>query len=342
MACASPITASPRRLLIVEDEGVVALDLREALEELGYQVVGTAASSDEAVQQAELCRADLVLMDIRIAGLADGIETATLLRERFQLPVVYLTANADARALARALETEPAGYLVKPYNYRTLRTTIEVAFRRHASELALREAHERERRQFERRTAAAMELADQLRREATIDALTGLYNRRHLEHAMAREICLGEREHLAVGVILLDLDRFKQLNDTFGHPAGDTALRAVANLLRERLRVYDIACRYGGEEIVVIVPGASTFAAWSLAEQLRVAIAQLAVTHAGDVLELTASFGVSSFPRHGVEAGVLLEAADAALYRAKAEGRNRVVSAPSAAPAADDEGDRVP
>src|ERR1041384_3940772 len=163
---------SQRRLLVVEDERIVALDLRGALEDLGYTVIGTAASSDEALRTADESRPDLVLMDIRIAGASDGIQAASLLRSRYQLPVVYLTANADQATLERALATEPAGYLVKPYNHQSLRTTIEVASR---------EAHAREKAELEEQSRKASKRARRLRREATIDPLTGLYNRRHLE-----------------------------------------------------------------------------------------------------------------------------------------------------------------
>lgn len=321
------VPLTQRRLLVVEDERIVALDLRGALEDLGYTVVGTASSSDEALRTAEARRPDLVLMDIRIAGASDGIQTASLLRSRYQLPVVYLTANADAGTLERALATEPAGYLVKPYNPQSLRTTIEVALRRHEAALAEREAHAREKAELEEQTRKASKRARRLRREATVDPLTGLYNRRHLEQVMKREMSFAQRGGHAVSAILVDLDRFKQLNDSLGHAAGDAALRAVGQFLRSRLRAYDIACRYGGDEIVVIVPGADAAAAIALAEQLRSGIEQLAVSDGGETLALTASLGVASFPQDGMTIGALLQAADAALYRAKAEGRNRVAHA---------------
>jgi diguanylate cyclase (GGDEF)-like protein len=317
---------SQRRLLVVEDERIVALDLRGALEDLGYTVIGTAASSDEALRTADERRPDLVLMDIRIAGASDGIQAASLLRSRYQLPVVYLTANADAATLERALATEPAGYLVKPYNHQSLRTTIEVAFRRHEAEQAQRQAHEREKAELEQQTRRASRRARRLRREATIDPLTGLHNRRFLEQVMKRELSFAQREGHAVGAILVDLDRFKQLNDSYGHAAGDAALRAVGQFLRSRLRAYDVACRYGGDEIVIIVPGADTADAIALAEQLRAGIEQLGLGDA-DGAPLTASLGVASFPHDGATAEQLLAAADAALYRAKAEGRNCVARA---------------
>jgi len=326
------LVTAPKRLLIVEDERIVALDICGALKALGYAVVGTAASSEEALRIADQERPDLALMDIRIAGLGDGIHTASILRSRYQIPVVYLTANADAATLARALDTEPAGYLVKPYNEHSLRTTIEVALRRQESELARRRAHDLEKIRLEDEAAEAARLAGRLQREATVDPLTGLYNRRHLDQVLQREMSFGHREGHAVGVIFLDLDRFKQLNDTFGHAVGDAVLQRVADFLHSRLRVYDVACRYGGEEMVIIVPGAEIAAASALAEQLRCGIEQLIVSPGREdgtpSVRVTASFGVASFPGHGLEPGAVLGAADAALYRAKAEGRNRVVSAP--------------
>jgi diguanylate cyclase (GGDEF)-like protein len=318
-----------KRILVVEDERIVALDLRGALEKLGYIVVGTAASGDEALRSVAERHPDLVLMDIRILGPADGIETASMLRARYQLPVVYLTANADTSMLERALSTEPAGYLVKPYNPNSLRTTIEVALHRHEAEIAQLRAHEQEKAELEQQNRRASLRVKRLRREATVDPLTGLYNRRHLEQVMKREISFAQREGHAVGVILVDLDRFKQVNDTYGHTGGDAALRAVGDFLRSRLRAYDLACRYGGDEIVIIVPGANTFAATALAEQLREGIEQLKVVDDGISLgQLTASLGVASFPHHGADPKTLLQAADMALYQAKAERRNCVASAP--------------
>src|ERR1041384_5885080 len=270
---------SQRRLLVVEDERIVALDLRGALEDLGYTVIGTAASSDEALRTADERRPDLVLMDIRIAGASDGIQAASLLRSRYQLPVVYLTANADAATLERAPATQPARHPVKPAQHPPPPPSppppTAGASRRHEAEQAQRQAHEREKAELEQQTRRASRRARRLRREATIDPLTGLHNRRFLEQVMKRELSFAQREGHAVGAILVDLDRFKQLNDSYGHAAGDAALRAVGQFLRSRLRAYDVACRYGGDEIVIIVPGADTADAIALAEQLRAGIEQL-------------------------------------------------------------------
>ena len=328
MAQLSPVrTEGPYRLLLVEDEKITALDLRATLIELGYDVVGVASSCKEALERAALDQPDLVLMDIRLSGSDDGIKTAAMLRARQQVPIVYLTANANSATLARALETEPGGYLHKPYDPRSLHTTIQLALRRHAAEHSRREAHSGERRRHEQRSNELVALAEQLSDEANTDALTSLYNRRFFDHFMTERLQVAQRDHEPFAVILLDLDHFKQLNDQHGHLAGDAVLREVGAALRRGLRERDVACRYGGEEVVVVAPGASLTDACQLAERLRTDISGLTVNCDSGPLTFTASFGVAAFPEHGLAAAALLNAADSALYRAKRCGRNSVVPA---------------
>jgi diguanylate cyclase (GGDEF)-like protein len=321
---AAGLSVGPRRILIVEDERIIALDLGAALEELGYQVAGMAGSCEEAIQKAAEVKPELALMDIRIRGALDGIDTAAKLRELHQLAIVYLTANADHATLTRAMETEPGGYLAKPFNARSLHATIQVALRRHDAERSLRESNTRERRRFEQQSLALLALSERLSEEANTDPLTQLYNRRYLDKVVPGQLELAEREGHSIGVILLDVDRFKQVNDQYGHATGDQALREIAAYLRQRLRSHDVACRYGGEEIAIIAPGAGLHDAVQLAERLRKGIEKLAVRAADESLSVTTSFGVSAFPVHGLAASQLLQAADSALYEAKRAGRNRV------------------
>lgn len=319
-----------RRLLIVEDERIVAMDLRIQLQELGYSISGVATTSDDALRAAREQQPDLILMDIRLAGNADGIDTARAVREHYGIPIIFLTANTDSRTIAQALETGPGGYLSKPYSARTLLATIELVLRRHEEELARQLEYRTDKAKLVQEFAELEERAERFRQESTTDSLTGLHNRRHLETVMKRELSLAQREARRIGVILLDLDRFKTFNDTFGHLAADRVLREVSDLLRRRLRAYDVPCRYGGEEIVIIAPGTSTRDAAALAEQIRHSIEQLSIVHEGIRLApVTASFGVASFPEHGEDLEALLQAADAALYASKASGRNRVSMPPA-------------
>lgn len=122
------------RILVVEDEGIVAADIEHTLVELGYEVAGACASAEDALHKASQLPVDLVLMDIRIQGALDGVDTAELLRERFGIPVIYLTAHAEPDTVARAARTEPQGYLLKPFKQAELQTSITIALARHRSE----------------------------------------------------------------------------------------------------------------------------------------------------------------------------------------------------------------
>jgi len=160
------------------------------------------------------------------------------------------------------------------------------------------------------------------------DPLTGLYNRRYLEETMLRELPRARRLGESVGVLVADIDHFKKLNDTYGHDAGDFVLERIGELLRAATRGSDIACRFGGEEFAVILPGASLLVARSRAEAIRAAIESLALDFGGGPLgSLTASIGVAAMPPHGQDWTFTLQQADRALYTAKQAGRNRVVAA---------------
>jgi diguanylate cyclase (GGDEF)-like protein/PAS domain S-box-containing protein len=175
---------------------------------------------------------------------------------------------------------------------------------------------------------ANIRLRDALRTQSVKDPLTGLYNRRYLEETLEREIRRAGRAQQRLGLLILDLDHFKRFNDTYGHEAGDTVLREVGALLARSIRVEDTVCRFGGEEFVIILPTADLDAAVMRAERVGAKLRELTVLHQGQSLGiLTASVGVAEFPRHGSAPKELLAAADAALYRAKEEGRDRVVSA---------------
>jgi diguanylate cyclase (GGDEF)-like protein len=174
---------------------------------------------------------------------------------------------------------------------------------------------------------------EQQRELAVRDGLTGLYNRRAFNELLVAAIANEDRrEEGQLGLVILDLDHFKKLNDTFGHPAGDAALRSSARLLAQHLRKGDQAARFGGEEFVIILPGLDEERAVQAAERLRVAVQKHRLVFEGARIPLAASFGVAVWPADGREAEVLLGAADRALYAAKEGGRNRVVAASSQSP----------
>ncbi len=171
-----------------------------------------------------------------------------------------------------------------------------------------------------------LRLRESLRLQSIRDPLTGLYNRRYLEESLTREIARCGRRDFPLSVIMLDVDHFKQFNDTHGHGGGDALLAAIGQLLGSRLRGEDIACRYGGEEFTVILPESDSSNALRQAEELRLALSQMSVPFSGKTLPaITISLGVATYPVDGVAGLTLLRKADAALYRAKRSGRNQVL-----------------
>ncbi|MDD5036220.1 MAG: diguanylate cyclase [Methylococcaceae bacterium] len=200
---------------------------------------------------------------------------------------------------------------------------IEEINERKRAEERLRQANERLQTQLRENEA----LRDQLREQAIHDPLTNLFNRRYLQEMLARELASAARDHHSVSVLMLDIDHFKRLNDTYGHQAGDLVLVALGELLSLQTRHADVACRYGGEEFVVVMPGAMLAFAAQRGEQLRQRFEALRVPYAETELRATLSLGVAAFPQHGESGDQVLRAADHALYAAKASGRNRVCAA---------------
>jgi diguanylate cyclase (GGDEF)-like protein len=173
---------------------------------------------------------------------------------------------------------------------------------------------------------ANLKLRETLRHQAIRDALTGLFNRRYLQETLDREIYRAQRQESTLGVVMLDVDHFKIFNDTYGHEAGNRLLSILGRYLRGSIRAEDIPCRYGGEEFTLILPDISPEVLLERAETIRKGVKDLEVLFQDKLLGgVTISLGLSYFPQHGENSEALLQAADAALYQAKRNGRNRVV-----------------
>lgn len=175
---------------------------------------------------------------------------------------------------------------------------------------------------------ANLKLQQKLRHQSIRDPLTGLYNRRYLDESLSKEIDRAERTQEFISILLLDIDHFKRFNDIYGHSAGDLVLSKVGAYMESQTRKYDIACRFGGEELVIIMPGASIANSVMRAEKIREGIKQLELKHEGQELEsITVSIGVSCFPDNGTTVEDLIKAADKVLYQAKESGRDCVKQA---------------
>jgi diguanylate cyclase (GGDEF)-like protein len=218
---------------------------------------------------------------------------------------MYLMSKlyADEETLKRAELSHAYGYLLKPFKVKELSTTIRIAIVKH--------------QQFE-----------QLEWQRSRDGLTGLFNRRYLEEVMQQQFLLAKRYVWPISLIFVDIDHFKAFNDTYGHAAGDFVIQSVSHLLQDRVRRSDIAIRYGGEELILLLPNCPVDEATVIAEYLRIEVNLLPLCFANQQLNsVTISLGVASYPLHASDCPTLLKAADQALYKAKQSGRNRVVVA---------------
>jgi diguanylate cyclase len=168
-------------------------------------------------------------------------------------------------------------------------------------------------------------LQTQLSEQANRDPLTGLYNRRYMDATLARELARCEREGQPLSLMMIDIDHFKQVNDSHGHPAGDEVLKSLATLLQKQARTADAVCRYGGEEFLLLLPNMPSDITWQRAEQWRRDFAASHVLYNGVRLQATLSVGLACYPSQGRTAQELIRGADRALYCAKTQGRNRVV-----------------
>ncbi|RKZ44573.1 MAG: diguanylate cyclase [Candidatus Parabeggiatoa sp. nov. 3] len=195
----------------------------------------------------------------------------------------------------------------------------------------LNEAHQRLAETVSEQIALALaniKLRQTFQDQSIRDALTGLYNRRYLDDTLERELYRADRNQVPVGILMVDIDHFKQFNDTYGHAAGDVVLQKLGQFLNDYIRKGDIACRYGGEEFTLILPGAALEVVEKRAEVIKNNVKKLIVKHDNQNLGIiTLSIGVACFPEHGPQFKEVLRAADTALYTAKRQGRDRVVVA---------------
>lgn len=296
-------------VLIAEDDPVLQHMLRTLLTKWGYEVV-VAANGDaawEILQGQDAPR--LALLDWLMPGM-DGVEICREARKRSAQAYRYLlvlSSKGDRVDVVDGLQSGADDYLTKPFHPDELRARLR------AGERIL---------MLEDKLVAAQQV---LQFKASHDALTELLNRGAILETLQRELQRGRREKNSLGVLLLDLDHFKSINDRKGHDVGDEVLREASRRMLASVRSYDAVGRYGGEEFLILVPGCNSANACDRAEQIRVAIAGSPIETLGGLIRVSASIGVAStVDGASWEADALVHAADVALYRAKRNGRNRV------------------
>jgi two-component system, cell cycle response regulator len=302
----------PVKVLAAEDNPVVQSVLANMLTKWGYEPVIARDGNEawEALQQPD--GPQLAIVDWMMPGL-NGVDICRGVRAAAREAYVYillLTSRADSRDLVEGMEAGADDYVTKPFKAHELRVRLRAG--RRIVEL-------------QQQLLAAREA---LREQATHDGLTGLLNRGAILDVLRRELARASREFHPLSLLMLDLDHFKQINDTCGHAGGDAVLRESARRMRDSLRGYDSVGRYGGEEFLIILPGCESSSAVTQAERVREAFANRPFATGQHSLVVTSSIGASSrnSPTEA-DAEALLREADLALYAAKGEGRNRVACA---------------
>jgi two-component system cell cycle response regulator len=298
------------RVLIAEDDAMFRRILRSWLESWGYEVT-VAEDGAEAWQILQEIRAPHLLILDWIMPQLNGIDLCRLVRERDSSPYQYIllvTAKDDKQDLVRGLDAGADDYLSKPFDKDELRARLRTGRRI----LTL------QNEQFEAREA--------LRLQATHDGLTGIWNRIAILDLLHREFELAGRSTTTLGIIMLDLDHFKSINDTYGHHAGDEVLIEAARRMQQAVRSYDLIGRYGGEEFLVVSPNCDFEQIQMCAERIRSMMAEAPVLVDGSKIDITVSAGVATLAPGLTTERDALAAADLALYRAKSAGRNQVAS----------------
>ena len=296
------------RVLVADDSAVVRALVRMELETAGYTVV-EAANGEQALVAAAAGGLSVVLLDVEMPVM-DGFATIVALKaspSTVDLPVVFLTGRSDTQDVVEALRLGAHDYLRKPPAATELLARVRAA----VQVTALRQ-------ELRRRT-------DELDRLTRTDHLTGLFNRRHLEEQLPPLMSSCRRHGHAVAVLIVDVDHFKQVNDTAGHEAGDAVLQEVARRMALVVREEDVLGRWGGEEFLVLAPHTGLEGAKVLAERLRLAVCAEPVDTSAGPVSVAASVGGASVegPDQADQREAVVRVADANLYAAKAAGRNR-------------------
>ena len=298
------------RILIADDEATSRMLLQATLKRLGHEVVAVAdgAAATQALLEPDAPR--LAILDWMMPG-ASGLDVCRTIRQQAKgyVYVILLTARDTPEDLVAGFEAGVDDFLTKPLDAAELRARLRSGARLLELLKDLLEAQEA------------------LRLQATVDHLTGLWNRRMVLEQFDRELNRVRHERRPLTIMMVDIDRFKNINDTYGHGIGDVVLRSTAAALRSQLRQYDFVGRFGGEEFLVLVPGCDAAQGRLVAERVRQCVESQPARVGDGAIAVTVSVGLATTHVADVTVEALVEAADAALYRAKANGRNRVEEA---------------
>lgn len=304
---------SKAKVLLVEDDPIQARETEAILNNTGYEVFW-AKDGINAIRLVKSLNPDIILLDLILPGL-DGYAVCRWLKldeTAKGIPIIMLTVKKELSDKISGLHIGADDYLPKPYNELELNARIYASLRTKALQDELRIKNE----QLE-------ELLHKVNHMAITDALTGLYNRRKFHDTLTSEFARAKRYDTPFSLIMIDIDHFKEVNDNYGHNAGDAVLKGVSSLILKNTREIDTASRFGGEEFMVILPNTDFNNAKVFAERMLMAIGCYSFPDINETI--TVSIGIGGMPDSNIEnEDQVIRCADIALYRAKQSGRNRV------------------
>ena len=303
-----PFNPSNFLVLVVDDLNINLQIVGAILDGEGYATT-FATSGQQAIERMNAALPDLILLDLMMPEM-DGFEVCENLRARpecCEIPIIFVTASQEKKHVLQAFDRGAVDYITKPFNPPELLARVK---------LHLELKHTRD----ELKKAVA-----ELERLATTDALTGIANRRSLLTMGENEFLRARRYDRELSVLILDVDRFKQINDNYGHALGDEALTAIARAIVSSMRKGDSVGRFGGEEFVAFLPETNLDDGMKVANRIRTTIAELSLFFRTKPVKMTVSVGVTEYSKEDLKIDDLIQRADKALYHAKHRGRNLVV-----------------
>jgi two-component system cell cycle response regulator len=303
----SEMISNPQRLIMAVDDDADSLRIvQHALEHEGYKVI-TCLSGGEALKKLEGITPDLVLLDVNMPQIS-GLDTLKKLRFRKEyVAVIFISGNSGVHDVVTGLDLGADDYIRKPFNIYEVLARVRSQLRMKDIQDALKEANKK-----------LKDLVD-------IDDLTGLYNMRSLYQRLDHEISRARRTGQLVGVVMMDMDNFKTVNDSHDHLFGSFVLSEVGKIIKQTIRTTDFAARYGGDEFLVVLVDSTEEGAKVFAERLRESILKYVFESGTDRIKLTSSLGLGlAHPKAKIDARALVRAADHSLYAAKESGKNCV------------------
>ena len=297
------------KILIAEDDNVTRHILEKSVTEMDFEVVSCKNGHDAwKILQSEN-PPHLLILDWMMPGM-DGLEICRKVREQAKEPytfILLLTSKGEQDDFVKGMEAGADDYVVKPFNHNDLRVRLKAG------------------RRIVELNEELLYVRDNLEKQATHDKLTGLYNRHFMVEILEKEFSRALRHQSDLSCLLLDLDNFKDVNDTFGHTFGDLVLREFSAGLDQNIRKSDISIRYGGEEFMVLLPNTGIAGAQNIAEKIRATCEKKRYDDGHNSTTVTVSIGIASIKQHQlIDDKEIVACADKALYRSKAEGRNRI------------------